>query len=388
MIEDPEPRHPPAAAAGCGAVCSGIRYRSGVRISIDYARNIKRGEMPMFKRIAVMGAGSLGTAAGAFLTRKGYDVTLVDADQAHVDALNSTGAHIVGPIDVTIPVKACCAESMEGQFDLFLYMAKQTCNHIAVPQMLAHSHDKTAVICCQNGLPEMEVEKWFPRERIFGAPWGWGGIFQGPGCTQLTSEVEFMSCTLGSLSGEHTSELDEAAELLGSIQHVQVSDNLMGLRWSKLLVNAAYSGVGTITGYTFGQIIVDPELMKIASYVGRECMRTAHACGVKVEPFHAEGRFYDFETLFTFEGEPDLELEMKMAEGYLGPSGTSLASMCQDIRRGRPCEIDYINGAVSRLSREHGVKTPVNDQITSLIRRISAGELPYERGNAGKIILG
>ena len=89
-----------------------------------------------------------------------------------------------------------------------------------------------------------------------------------------------------------------------------------------------------------------------------------------------------------FEGEPDLKLEMQMAEGYLGPSGTSLASMCQDIRRGLPCEIDYINGAVSRLAREHGVKTPVNDQITALIRRISAGELPYERENAGRIIFG
>lgn len=341
----------------------------------------------MFKRIAVMGAGSLGTTLGAFLTQKGFDITMVDANRAHVDALNSTGAHIIGPIDVVIPVKACYADAMEGTFDLFIYMAKQTYNDVAVPQMIAHSHDKTIIVACQNGIPELEVAKWVPKERIFGAPIGWGGIFQGPGCTKLTSELEFMSCTLGSLTGEHTPELDEVASILSTVNHVQVSDNLMGLRWSKLFVNAAYSGVGTITGYTFGQIIVDPELMRIACYIGRECLKVAHACGVKVEPFHAEGRFYDFETLFDFEGEPDLDDAMKNAQGYLGPSGESLASMCQDIRRGLPCEIEYINGTVSRLAREHGVDTPVNDQIVTMIRSIAAGERPYERANAGLIKL-
>lgn len=108
----------------------------------------------------------------------------------------------------------------------------------------------------------------------------------------------------------------------------------------------------------------------------------AHACGVKVEPFHAEGRFYDFETLFNFHKTPDLDDAMKNAQGYLGPSGESLASMCQDIRRGLPCEIDYINGTVSRLAREHNVDTPVNDQIVALIRSIAAGERPYQRSNA------
>ena len=130
----------------------------------------------MFKRIAVMGAGSLGTAAGAFLTRKGYDVTLVDADQAHVDALNSTGAHIVGPIDVTIPVKACCAESMEGQFDLFLYMAKQTCNHIAVPQMLAHSHEKQRSSAAKTGSQRWRLKNGFPGSG-FSVRHGDGAVF-------------------------------------------------------------------------------------------------------------------------------------------------------------------------------------------------------------------
>lgn len=182
----------------------------------------------MIQRIAVMGAGSLGTTMGAFLTRSGYDVTLVDAYREHVDALNQSGAHITGSVDITIPVRACCADCMEGNFDLFLYMAKQTHNAVAIPQMLAHSHNRTIVATCQNGLPEEALAEYFPRERILGVPTGWGGIFQGPGCTLLPSSLDSMACSVGTLTGTHLPELDEVAEILGSFLHVSISSQSFG----------------------------------------------------------------------------------------------------------------------------------------------------------------
>lgn len=80
----------------------------------------------MIQRIAVMGAGSLGTILGAYLSKAGRDVVLIDAYQAHVDALNQNGAHITGAVEMTVPVKAITPEQMEGQYDLFFYLAKQT----------------------------------------------------------------------------------------------------------------------------------------------------------------------------------------------------------------------------------------------------------------------
>lgn len=93
----------------------------------------------MIKRIALSGAGSLGTTLGAFLSKAGHDITLVDANREHVDALNTTGAQITGAVEEVIPVKACYADAMTGIFDLFIYMAKQTANSVAIPQMLEQS---------------------------------------------------------------------------------------------------------------------------------------------------------------------------------------------------------------------------------------------------------
>lgn len=94
----------------------------------------------MIQRIAVMGAGSLGTILGAYLSKAGRDVVLIDAYQAHVDALNQNGAHITGAVEMTVPVKAITPEQMEGQYDLFFYLAKQTYNDVAIPQMLSLIH--------------------------------------------------------------------------------------------------------------------------------------------------------------------------------------------------------------------------------------------------------
>lgn len=337
----------------------------------------------MIQRIAVMGAGSLGTTMGAFLTRSGYDVTLVDAYREHVDALNQSGAHITGSVDITIPVRACCADCMEGNFDLFLYMAKQTHNAVAIPQMLAHSHNRTIVATCQNGLPEEALAEYFPRERILGVPTGWGGIFQGPGCTLLPSSLDSMACSVGTLTGTHLPELDEVAEILGSFLHVSISSNLSGLRWSKLIFNSAYSGLSTITGLTLGQIIADPVLIRLICFIARESLRVAKGRGIHVENYHCGERAYNFEVMFAFSGEPDVAQAMEDAKGYVGPAGGGvIASMLQDIKRNIPCEVDAINGAVCRQGTLAEVPTPVNGQLVQLIRRIQAGELPYQRENA------
>lgn len=337
----------------------------------------------MINRIAVMGAGSLGTTMGAFLTKQGYDVTLVDAYREHVDALNKTGAHIIGTVDMVIPVKACYADAMEGTFDLFIYMAKQTHNDVAVPQMVAHSHDKTIIATCQNGLPEEALSSYIPRERIIGVPTGWGGIFQGPGCTLLPSTLDSMACSVGTLTGEHTAELDQVAEILSSFLHVSVSGNLSGLRWSKLIFNSAYSGLSTITGYTLGKIIEDPALMRIICLTARESLRAAKARGVKVELYHCGDRAYDFEKLFDFEGEPDIAQAMEDAQGYVGPAGGGvIASMLQDIMRSLPCEVNAINGAVCQQGELSGTPTPINRQLVEMIQKIQDGEMTYRRENA------
>lgn len=339
----------------------------------------------MIKRIALMGAGSLGTILGAFLAEKNYDIVLVDANKAHVDALNTNGAHVTGSVDVTIPVKAITPDEMTGSYDLFIYMAKQTFNDTAIPQMLAHSHADTVFATCQNGLPEVALTQYIPERQIMGVPIGWAAIFKGPGCSFLASDRDFMSVTLGTYTGEHTPQVDEVADVLRSACKVTVSDNLMGLRWSKLIVNAAFSGLSTITGWSLGDVSQDPALMRICCFIARECLRVANASGVKVEHYHVADQSFNFTKMFDFEGEPDVPAAMADASHYLGGAKRAMASMLQDLQRGHKCEVDAICGIVCDIGDKHGVDTPVIDQVTRIIHRLEDGELKIGRETADLI---
>ena len=140
----------------------------------------------MFQRIAIMGAGSLGTILGAHIA-KNRQIDLIDANKAHVDALNKNGAKVVGFDEFTVPVKALTPDQMTGQYDLFFYMAKQLFNDVCFEQMKAHSHEKTIICTFQNGMPELAVAKAFGEEKVLGAPVNWGATFVEPGVSRLTS---------------------------------------------------------------------------------------------------------------------------------------------------------------------------------------------------------
>ena len=115
----------------------------------------------MIKRIAIMGCGSLGTILGAYLNQAGLDVMMVDAWKEHVDVLNREGATVTGGVQMNVPVKACTPDQMDGIYDL--------------------------IICtCQNGLPELAVAKYYPKNKIMGATVGWPATFVGPGTSSLT----------------------------------------------------------------------------------------------------------------------------------------------------------------------------------------------------------
>jgi 2-dehydropantoate 2-reductase len=119
-------------------------------------------------RIAVMGVGSLGTILGSMLARDGLDVELVDANQDHVDALNSRGAHVEGLMELTTIVEALTPDLMQGLYDLVIYLVKSTYDDMALPQIQSHMGPESMLITLQNGVPEEKVASYIGRERTLG----------------------------------------------------------------------------------------------------------------------------------------------------------------------------------------------------------------------------
>lgn len=323
----------------------------------------------MIKRIAVMGAGSLGTILGAYLSKAGRDVVLIDAYQAHVDALNQNGAKVTGTVDMTVPVKAITPDQMEGEYDLFFYLAKQTFNDTAIPQMLAHMGPESVICTGQNGLPERAVSLAAGAERVLGSPVGWGATFMGPGCSALTST----SCAfyLGTMDGAITDKLLEVKSILEDMCPVHVSENLMGYRWTKLLVNCTFSGLSASFGCTFGDVLDNEKAVRLAVKLGAECIAVAKGCGVRMEPHSIAG---DLDKVFVWGDEETIRRSIAAVRKGWEPHRKLVASMAQDLAHGRKCEIDAINGVASASGLDVHVPTPLNDTVVKVVRGIQDGK--------------
>lgn len=328
-------------------------------------------------RIAIMGAGSLGTILGAYISKAGYGIDLIDPYQQHVDALNEKGAHVIGTVDFVQKVHAITPDQMEGVYDLIIYMAKQTYNDTAIPQIKEHIDENSTVCVCQNGIPEYVVSAAIGSERVVGAPVGWGATFQGPGCSALTTDEGRLNFTLGSLDGKVTSRVLKTKEILECMGEVVVSDNLLGLRWTKLLMNATFSGLSTALGTTFGGVLDDDVAMGLILKIGKECLDVAAGKGITLEPY--EG--YDFYQAFKRGNEKTNQESIKLIREIWQPHYKLTASMAQDVLKGRKCEIYDINGVVCNAGKECGVPTPVNDMIVKLVAGMYDGTYKYSPEN-------
>ncbi len=331
-------------------------------------------------RIAMMGTGSMGTVIGALVSRAGLDITLVDANRAHVDALNASGARVTGHMELTVPVKAVTPDGLEGLFDLVIYLVKTTYDETALPQIITHLPADGVLVTLQNGVPEEKVAAAVGRERTLGGAIGWGATWLRPGVSELTSEPEKMTFDLGELDGSITPRLQQVKQVLDNCGEVVLSENLVGVRWTKLLANVSMSGLGAAIDSTYGGILDDDKATAAALCVIIETILTARALGIRMEPMQG----VDPMVMLDVAGQ-GLETAMNVVRMVWGPHRDQVPSMLQDLRKGLACEVEALNGYLSARSAEAGVPTPVNDQVARVIRSVQAGEAPLSFDNLAGI---
>ncbi|MDD5748322.1 MAG: 2-dehydropantoate 2-reductase [Actinomycetota bacterium] len=321
-------------------------------------------------RIAVLGAGSLGTVVGALLSKNNLDVTMIDANEKNVSALNEKGARVTGHLELVQKVRAVLPEGVEGFFDLVIYLVKATFDDIALSEISRHMTSDSALITLQNGVPEERVARIIGKERTLGGSVGWGATWLEPGVSRLTSDPDDMTYEIGEVDGEITDRIEMVKEVLDKAGKASISTNLLGVRWTKLLVNVATSGLSTVLGCAYGDIIDDEKAILAAMAIMFETILTAKALGIKMEPMKG----VDPAVVLQIAKE-NLENAKNVVKIVYEPHRDIKASMLQDIEKGIPCEVDSLNGYLSRKSKEAEVKTPVNDRVTDLIKEIEKGNL-------------
>lgn len=325
-------------------------------------------------RTAILGAGSLGTIMGAVVSKNGGDVVLVDSYKEHVDELNEKGATVTGYLDLkNIPVKAITPDQMDGIYDVVIVLLKQTANAVALRNLLPFINENSVVCTLQNGIPEEAVAAIVGTDRTVGGTVGWGGGWIAPGVSQLYTKPEHMRIEIGSLDGAITEKLKRVEAFLKMAGDVEINTNLLGIRWSKLLMNSALSGMSAALGCTFGEIIDDEKAVRCAAHVADELIRVADLKGIGLEVI-IPGK--DFNEL-KFDDEAGRDHAVEFLRDVYSVHRPQKASMMQDMEKGRPCEIDYINGIVSQNGDKFGLATPFNDLIVRIVKEFEAGEIPF-----------
>lgn len=322
---------------------------------------------------AIMGAGSLGTVIGALVAKNGGNLTLIDANKAHVEALKKNGATVTGKMHLSgIPVKAITPEEMTGTYDMVILLAKQTYNDAALKSLIPHLGPESVVCTLQNGIPEESVAGYIGKDRVAGGVVGWGATLLGPGVSELTSDVTAMRYEIGELNGEKTKRIEQIASVLSLSGTCDVVDNLVGLRWAKVIQNATLSGMSAALGATYAQILDDDKAVACAAHVGNEIVRIVRKLGVILVDLVPGWSYYSLE----FDDERGLENAKQWLRDYFTPHRVLKASMLQDMEKGIKCEIDYIVGICSQLGRKVGVPTPTCDTIVSIVTDFENKRIP------------
>ena len=301
-------------------------------------------------RIAIIGAGALGSAMGGALAIGGADVTLVTRNRAHVDAIAADGLILrIDGEDRRVRLRACLPEQAREPVDLAIVLAKSFHTEAALRGALGFVGSRTAVMSLQNGLGHEEtLAAVVGPEKVLAGKTYVGGVFLAPG--HVVAAIKGKETIIGELDGVIGPRVAAVADAFRSAGlEIVVSENIRGAMWDKLLVNVATGALAAITRLTYGDLYRVPEIEATALAAVREAMDAARAQGVALETRDPR------------------EAWLKAAAGL--PPGFK-TSMLQSLEKGSITEIDFINGAVVRAGVRCGVPTPVNAALVACVKGV------------------
>jgi len=290
------------------------------------------------RKIAVMGAGAVGCYYGAMLARAGREVTLIARPQ-HVEAVRRSGLRLeTRSFDERVRVQASADPQAVRGAELVLFSVKSPDTENAGAAMAPYVERDAAILTLQNGVDNAErLAKVLGREVLAAAVYT-AVEMAGPGHVKHHGRGELV---IG--RGAAT---DAVVRLFdGAGVPIEVSDNIAGVMWAKLIANCAYNALSAITQLPYGRLVQGAGIPEVMRDAVEECLAVARAAGVRMDG--------------------DLHEAVRRIAQTMPAQSSSTA---QDLARGKPTEIDHLNGVVVRLGSAHGVPTPVNRTLLALVK--------------------
>ena len=291
-------------------------------------------------KVAVMGAGAVGCYYGAMLARAGHEVVLIGRP-THVEAVNANGLRLeTRDFDGQVPMAASTEPGAVRGADLVLFCVKSTDSESAAALIGPHLAPGALVLTLQNGVDNDERVRSVlgPAQPVAAAVVYVATAMAGPGHVRHFGRGELVLAP-SPLAGRLVRELGAAGI------PAQVSDNVRGALWSKLVINCAYNALSAIGQRPYGWLVHGTGVGDVIRDVVAECLAVAQAEGVEVP------------------GDTDAALR-----GIAQSMPAQYSSTAQDLARGKLSEIDHLNGLVVRRGEALGVPTPANRVLFVLVK--------------------
>lgn len=325
----------------------------------------------------VAGAGAVGGITAALLKRKGYNVTLAAKYREYADRITDTGLKLsgrCGEMTVRVPAVASVSEIIEKK-DIILLAVKANDMADVARQALPLLKDDGYMISMQNGICEYELASIAGWERTAGCVVGWGATMTSPGVLQMTSDGDFI---IGYPRRGPDDDLSTLASVLGTVVPVKMTDNILGHRYSKLIINSCITTMGAVSGLYLGQMLSHRRLRRVFINIIREAVAVSHAMKIRLEIF---GGRLDFDRFIEKKGMmADLKRDLMIR--VIGFKYRRLkSSSLQSLERGKPTEIDFLNGFIVAEAAKYNILVPVNAKIVEIVKLIERGELKMSMAN-------
>lgn len=301
-------------------------------------------------RVAVIGAGAVGTYFGGLLAHAGAPVVMVGR-QPFVDAVKSRGLFLdTLQFRAHVHIEASTDLSAAGGADLILFCVKSTDNAATARELAPFLSPHSTVVSLQNGVDNAEQIRATANIEVLPAVVYVAASCPEPGSVKHVSRGDLVL-------GPECAKTKEFAEIFRRAGiPCRISDNIEGELWTKLIWNCALNAISALGRAKYGRIAKSMAARKLVRSVVAEVLEVARAAGVVLPSV------------------PDADAAMEGSMQIATNAAEAFSSTAQDIHRGKQTEIDSLNGYISRKGAELGVATPLNDALTTLVKLLEVSD--------------
>lgn len=303
-------------------------------------------------KIAVVGAGAMGSVFAVHFAEAGHAVLLIQREGAHLDAIRAHGLNLAGPDGERRHRLRAEAVPPAEVHDMVVIATKATQVAAAARALRPLIGPETVIVAMQNGIGAADlIALSLPANQlVIGIAAAFGAQLTGPGRGEHKAMQAIRLGAYGDIPKVLLLRAVEAWQEAGFA--AGAADDILTMQWEKLICNASFSAPCGLSGLTVGAALADKDLGAVCLAAGREAWTVARRLGVAIAIEDPEAHIRAF------------------AERVAGAK----PSLLQDIEAGRPSEIDFINGAVAREAERAGLAAPVNRTLAALVRQHEAAQ--------------